>query len=763
MPPDTDRQTDRPWMYRIEHIPAGTSPSQLLEKFTPNDRPKIKVQSLVPAIEEGKLVAIISYPSSLPPPETTDEDLEIDCMFIGLTPLNTPEEPILANVVAVTGLAGHAFGSWSSPPRQMWLKDFLPKDIANVAIYTYGYDSRLQHASGRHIISDHARRFVGRLAYLISATIGPPRPLILVGHSLGGLIVKRALCELKNSNSKYHQPDLILPCAIFLGTPHRGLKADALAALVEQEPSRDIVDEVKPDSPTLRELNDQFGRLLGQMDIATFYELATTPTLERGPDGEWAQTGPPALMVKHDSAVLGLPNEVPLPCDGNHKELARLKRGQASIYLDIVVHIKKALEPLRPAQNRFTTSISQTAMQTQTLPQLPSPECQNSKPHVKAREPSNASRSVWSAAEAGDQELLIKPIASGANVEAKNGRYQETALSVASSKGNEKIVRTLIEGGANLNAQDPSGQTPLHLAIKGECIEVMETLLRAGADKESRNAKDETPLMYACVQNKPRAVQALVDAGANLETKSANSKTPLYHSARKGLTAIVEILIKGGANKDTLGKNDWTPLHISVYYKHTEISTMLLKTGANPRTKNNVGFTALFTAIREKHQEIIPLIIRALHGKVNDRSDDGRTALHIAAEKNNTDAAIRLCTARAFIDARDKEGWTPLYMAVVFKSEPVARILIEAGANPLTTPEKRPNIIDLARSKNMGPLAGLLSAACSSAFKGQSSLKSSSKLNANRDHRRDARPFDQAAVAPSIIELKDVPPFRARP
>jgi pimeloyl-ACP methyl ester carboxylesterase len=394
MPSDAGtRQIDQPWTYRVEHIPAGTSPLQLIEKFLPDDRSYIKVRSLVPAIEEGKLIATISYPSSRPPLETVDEDLEVDRDFIGFTPLNTPQEPILADIVAVTGLAGHAFGSWSSSPRQMWLRDFLPQDIPDVAIYTYGYGSRLQHASSRSIISDHARRFVDKLAYLRSTITGPPRPLILVGHSLGGLIIKMALCELQNSNSPYYQPDLVLPCVIFLGTPHRGLETEALITLVKKEPSRDIVEELGPDSPTLCDLNDQFRRLADQMNIVTFYEMVTTPTVEQGPDGKWARTGPQALIVKHDSAVLGVQYEVAIPCDGNHAELAKLKRGQAGDYTSILTHMRKALGRLRPAQGRLTSSISQMPMQTQTLSQSPPPEYQNSKAHMKATESPNEPRS----------------------------------------------------------------------------------------------------------------------------------------------------------------------------------------------------------------------------------------------------------------------------------------------------------------------------------------------------------------------------------
>jgi hypothetical protein len=58
---------------------------------------------------------------------------------------------------------------------------------------------------------------------------------------------------------------------------------------------------------------------------------------------------------------------------------------------------------------------------------------------------------LWSAAKAGGLERLIKQIASGSGIKAKHSQYQETALSVASPKGNEKTVRALIEVGANLN------------------------------------------------------------------------------------------------------------------------------------------------------------------------------------------------------------------------------------------------------------------------------------------------------------------------
>jgi hypothetical protein len=65
-------------------------------------------------------------------------------------------------VIAVTGFAGHAFGSWRNcETHQMWLKDFLPQDIQNIRIMSYGYDSSLvgQGEAGDRLL-DYQRLFI---------------------------------------------------------------------------------------------------------------------------------------------------------------------------------------------------------------------------------------------------------------------------------------------------------------------------------------------------------------------------------------------------------------------------------------------------------------------------------------------------------------------------------------------------------------------------------------------------------------------------
>ena len=95
----------RPWTFRIENIPPNTTPAQLLEEFVEQDRARIGVRSLAPAVDcdNGELTATISFETSdgrsgrgprLIDPD--DSDISIDDGFYGLTPLNAPQEPVIA-------------------------------------------------------------------------------------------------------------------------------------------------------------------------------------------------------------------------------------------------------------------------------------------------------------------------------------------------------------------------------------------------------------------------------------------------------------------------------------------------------------------------------------------------------------------------------------------------------------------------------------------------------------------------------------------
>ena len=98
-----------------------------------------------------------------------DEDraLTFDTHFHGLTALNTSKSKEAVDCVAVCGLGGHAFGSFKEKGAlYMWLRDSLPKDLPNLRVLLYGYESKLESSDNNQNISVIANSFVSNLRRL---------------------------------------------------------------------------------------------------------------------------------------------------------------------------------------------------------------------------------------------------------------------------------------------------------------------------------------------------------------------------------------------------------------------------------------------------------------------------------------------------------------------------------------------------------------------------------------------------------------------
>ena len=62
----------------------------------------------------------------------------------------------------MSGVGGHAFGSWKSPAsgHKMWLRDFIPKDIPVIRTFIFGYDAALKDSTSTSSFSDYARQLL---------------------------------------------------------------------------------------------------------------------------------------------------------------------------------------------------------------------------------------------------------------------------------------------------------------------------------------------------------------------------------------------------------------------------------------------------------------------------------------------------------------------------------------------------------------------------------------------------------------------------
>lgn len=225
----------------------------------------------------------------------------------------------------------------------MWLRDYLKRTASNARILTYGYESGLKDSHSFGILQDHTNTFFRKLIDIREEGKCESRPIIFVGHSLGCLIIKKAMIDAGSIGINASR--LPVRAIVFLAAPHKGLHVEALQTLVKGQPTYGIVHELEKGSATLLELNLKFAQMAHEIDILTCYETKQTKQAVKLEDGSWARKGSPVTMVDRDSAIVFTAKEIVVGADADHSEIAKIKQSQAGIFSHVKSAIHRALRP----------------------------------------------------------------------------------------------------------------------------------------------------------------------------------------------------------------------------------------------------------------------------------------------------------------------------------------------------------------------------------------------------------------------------------
>ena len=232
-----------------------------------------------------------------------------------------------------------------------------------------------------------------------------------------------------------------------------------------------------------------------------------------------------------------------------------------------------------------------------------------------------------------------------------------------------KLVKMLLDAGAMPN-NATKGLTPLHVALKLGKIEVVKVLLKGGADPNIRNLEGETLLHVA--DNYLR----------NGGPYNFYTETFMDYKKRLTIERIVHVLLDAGADPDPAKKIDSirdAPLHLAISsWKNIDIVKHLLDSGANPNRTNRQGETPLHVAagnrINRANIEYINLLLDA--GADHNQADMvGYTLLHKAASsyhiencrRVNMALVKRLLSAGADPNEANWEGDTAISLAASAK------------------------------------------------------------------------------------------------
>ena len=205
----------------------------------------------------------------------------IDEDFYGLTVLSSPRDvEHKVDVLAISGLGSHAYGSYVHKlDGRMWLSDSLIDDHHSARVMIYGYDTKLRGSKSFEDLDGLASSFQIALSELVERS-KEKRPILVIGHSLGGLVIKEALIRISESD---HESALLGPIAgaLFLGVPNDGMDIESLIPMVDDQPNRFLLEILnRINSQVLRIQKRNFLKVLEQwnIDLFCFYETLLSPT-----------------------------------------------------------------------------------------------------------------------------------------------------------------------------------------------------------------------------------------------------------------------------------------------------------------------------------------------------------------------------------------------------------------------------------------------------------------------------------------------------
>ena len=303
-------------------------------------------------------------------------------------------------------------------------------------------------------------------------------------------------------------------------------------------------------------------------------------------------------------------------------------------------------------------------------------------------------------------QLLLN---NGAEVNSRD-KTDATALHNASLVPNLEVPRVLLDHGANVDAEDNRGQTPLLRVLgdqryfgKGRCgpgFDIARLLVERGADVNARDKDHETPLHLASYFLNPKLVRMLLDHGADVHATNGKEETPFhrvldaeYYSGEPRF-GVVQLLVEHGADANTRNKDHGTCLHLASAPLNLKLARVLLGHGANVNAEDNQGQTPLHRALLKADDDDIDedffsfaqLLVE--HGAdVHARVKDYATLLHLASIFRERNLVRVLLSHGAYVNAEDDRGRTPLYRlfwdAEDYSDEDffgVAQLLVERGA-----------------------------------------------------------------------------------
>lgn len=228
-------------------------------------------------------------------------------------------------------------------------------------------------------------------------------------------------------------------------------------------------------------------------------------------------------------------------------------------------------------------------------------------------------------------------------------------LHLAVRLGHEPIVSLLLRHGAEADALDSIGRSPLHLACIHGHPAIATTLLEHGADISIKftdeSMYEHFALSFAARMGHAEVLRVLIRYGADVNKAGSRGLTALHYAAVRNQSQSIEVLVETGIDIEARvceHGGGGTALHASAVMRCYDATLCLLRHGANIKAQNAFGYTPLHGVARQARKdgafEVADLLLR-WGGDETAVDHDGNTPLDLVGLATNTTTTSSSITA----------------------------------------------------------------------------------------------------------------------
>jgi ankyrin repeat protein len=251
-----------------------------------------------------------------------------------------------------------------------------------------------------------------------------------------------------------------------------------------------------------------------------------------------------------------------------------------------------------------------------------------------AKNPAQPSSMIYPLSSAiwfNDLELVELLLRCGASPHEQESDLLPSALIFAVTKGRPDSLKLLIDYGGSPHEKNEFSMTPLHQLARLHMLEiqhltdVVEVLTKHGADINAQDVYGITPLMYAVKNGDEELILVVLRYGADVNISDNSGRTALMYACnRKNSKAIISLLLENKADINRVDRFGDTALHILANGYDMDMAVgikLLLDAQVAANAKNSSGDTALHILIKNDYLRFEPVKLLLDAGAAIDIED----------------------------------------------------------------------------------------------------------------------------------------------